>query len=156
MRRVLAFGLVAVQILLLAVLFLLPHGAPWSRFAVIVVVSLALDALGLILMLAGALELGPAFTASPIPREHAPLATHGVYGFIRNPIYSGLLALGLGLTLFGASIWHIVVWTALAVLLAAKARWEERMLTAAHPDYRDYATRVGRFVPGVGRLRPPR
>jgi steroid 5-alpha reductase family enzyme len=25
---------------------------------------------------------------------------------------------------------------------------------AEHPDYRGYAARVGRFVPGVGRLHP--
>ena len=61
---------------------------------------------------------------------------------------------GLGLALFGASIWHILAWVALVLLLAIKARWEERMLIAAHPDYPSYGARVGRFIPGLGRLRP--
>ena len=155
MKRALAFVLVTVQILLLAVLVLLPSGSLWPRGAILVLAAVVLDAVGLMLMLAGTLALGPAFTASPIPREHTPLATRGVYGYIRNPIYTGFLALGLGLTLNGASIWHILSWIALVALLAAKARWEERMLTAAHSDYLDYASRVGRFVPGVGRLRRP-
>lgn len=153
MKRALAFGLVTVQLVLLAVLFLIPHGTLWPHGAILVLTSLVLDAGGLMLMLAGTLALGPAFTASPIPREHAPLATHGVYSFIRNPVYSGFLALGLGLTLYGATLLHVIVWFALVALLSAKARWEERMLTAAHSDYRDYAARVGRFIPGIGRLR---
>ncbi|TFD05006.1 hypothetical protein E3T28_01420 [Cryobacterium sinapicolor] len=54
----------------------------------------------------------------------------------------------------GGSVWHLVAWLALLLLLAGKARWEERMLVAEHPDYAPYGTRVGRFLPGVGRLKP--
>ena len=35
---------------------------------------------------------------------------------------------------------------------AYKARWEEHRLTARYPGYAEYATRVGRFLPGVGRI----
>jgi len=155
MKRALAFGLVTLQILLLAALLLIPHGSLWPHGALLVLASLVLDAVGLALMLAGTLALGSAFTASPIPRENTELATRGVYSYIRNPIYTGFLVFGLGLTLYGASVGHILLWLALVVLLSGKARWEERMLTAAHPTYRDYASRVGRFIPGVGRLRRP-
>jgi protein-S-isoprenylcysteine O-methyltransferase Ste14 len=113
-----------------------------------------LGVVGAILAVFGVTGLGPALTASPIPREHAPLVTRGVYGLVRNPIYSGLMTGGIGLALFGASAWHIAVWVSLVLLLSAKTRWEERMLVAEHPDYRGYAARVGRFVPGVGRLHP--
>jgi len=42
------------------------------------------------------------------------------------------------------------------VALAAQTRLEEKHLAGLHgPSYRAYAARVGRFVPGVGRLRPP-
>ena len=92
-------------------------------------------------------------TASPIPREDAPLATNGVYAVVRNPIYTGLMSGGLGLVLIGSSLLHVVVWVALVGLLAGKTRWEEQMLVAEHPAYSDYAARVGRFLPGVGRIR---
>ena len=49
--------------------------------------------------------------------------------------------------------WHLALWIALVSLLAGKARWEERMLLDEHPDYAEYAARVGRFLPGIGRLR---
>jgi len=73
--------------------------------------------------------------------------TRGIYGFARHPIYTGLIVGGFGLTVFGASVWHIVVWVVLVVLLSAKSVWEERMLVAEHPDYPAYVARVGRFFP---------
>jgi protein-S-isoprenylcysteine O-methyltransferase Ste14 len=111
--------------------------------------------LGAALAVLGAVGLGPALTASPIPRHGASLVTHGVYGVVRNPIYTGLLVGGLGLVAFGASLWHILTWVALLALLAGKARWEERMLRAQHPEFDEYAARVGRFLPGIGRLHRP-
>lgn len=155
MKRALALGLVSAQLLLLAALVLLPHGSLWPVGAAVVAAAIVFGVIGAILAVLGVARLGPAMTASPIPREHAPLATRGVYGVVRNPIYTGLMMVGFGLALFGASVWHIGAWVALVLLLSAKARWEERMLMAEHPDYAGYGARVGRFVPGVGRLRPP-
>jgi protein-S-isoprenylcysteine O-methyltransferase Ste14 len=150
-----ARGLVAAQLLLLAALVLIPHDSLWPVGAVPVAVGIVLMALGVVLAVLGAVGLGPALTASPIPRPDAQLVTHGVYGVVRNPIYTGLLVGGLGLVVFGASLWHILTWVALLALLAGKARWEERMLRAKHPEFDGYAARVGRFLPGVGRLRRP-
>ena len=154
MKRALAFGLVAAQIALLATLLLVPRGSLWPEYLLVFIVAILLVVAGAMLAVLGMVSLGPALTASPIPREHAPLATHGVYGYMRNPIYTGLIAVGLGLALLGASVWHLLAWVALVLLLAIKARWEERMLIAEHSDYAGYGARVGRFLPGVGRLRP--
>ncbi|MBC7442806.1 MAG: isoprenylcysteine carboxylmethyltransferase family protein [Ramlibacter sp.] len=156
MKRALAIGLVSAQFLLLAALAFLPHGTLWPVTVLLAVVAIVLCVGGAVLAVLGVAGLGPALTASPIPREHAPLVTTGVYGLVRSPIYAGLITGGLGLALFGASAWHLVAWVALVLLLAGKARWEERMLLAEHPDYVAYGARVGRFLPGVGRLRSPR
>ncbi|MHB1173161.1 MAG: methyltransferase family protein [Lacisediminihabitans sp.] len=153
MKRAVALGLVCLQFVLLAALVLVPPGTLWRVGAVLLTLAIVLGAIGVSLAALGLAGLGSALTASPIPREHATLVTGGVYGFVRHPVYTGLLLGGLGLVLFGASVWHIIAWFALVVLLVAKTRWEERMLTASHPDYRRYAARVGRFLPGVGRLR---
>jgi len=155
MKRALAFGLVSAQFVLLAALAVLPHGALWTVNAAVLAAVIVLGVGGALLAVLGVAGLGPALTASPIPREHAPLVTTGVFGLMRSPIYTGLMTGGLGLALFGASLWHGVVWLALVLLLAGKARWEERMLLAEHPDYAGYGARVGRFLPGIGRLRPP-
>lgn len=153
MKRSLAAGLVAVQLLLIAALVLIPHGELWPLSPAVLTVGILLGIAGLVIAILGVLGLGPALTASPIPRDLAPLVTGGLYGWVRHPIYTGLLLGGIGLVLLGGSLWHIVLWLALFVLLALKSRWEERMLLDEHPDYRNYAADVGRFVPGVGKLR---
>lgn len=152
--RVGAAVLVALQLLLLAALVIEPYGGWWPRNALVLAVAAALVVAGLAIAVWGIIGLGPALTASPIPKENAQLVTHGLYGLVRNPIYSGLMILGAGLVVFGASWWHLATWIALIVLLAVKARWEERMLAAEHPEFAVYAQRVGRFIPGLGRWRP--
>ncbi|TFC91169.1 MULTISPECIES: isoprenylcysteine carboxylmethyltransferase family protein [Cryobacterium] len=154
MKRALAIALVSVQFLLLLALAFLPHGTLWSVNLGVVVAAILLASAGAVIAVLGVLGLGPALTASPIPREHAPLVTGGIYGLVRSPIYTGLMAGGLGLALIGSSVWHVTAWLALVLLLAGKARWEERMLVAEHPDYVAYGARVGRFLPRVGRLKP--
>ena len=154
MKRALAFGLVFAQLVLLAALIFVPHASLWPVNAGVLAVAIALGLVGAAIAVLGVVGLGSALTASPIPREHAPLVTSGVYGLVRSPIYTGLMTGGLGLLLFGASVWHIVAWVALILLLSAKTRWEERMLMAEHPDYAEYGARVGRFLPGLGRMHP--
>ena len=145
MKRSLAAGLVAVQLLLIAALVLIPHGELWPLSPAVLTVGILLGITGLVIAILGVLGLGPALTASPIPRDRAPLVTGGLYGWVRHPIYTGLL--------LGASVWHLVLGLGLFMLLALKSRWEERMLLDEHPDYQNYAADVGRFVPGVGKLR---
>ena len=152
MKRALAFGLVFAQLVLLAALIFVPHASLWPVNAGVLAVAIALGLVGAAIAVLGVVGLGSALTASPIPREHAPLVTSGVYGLVRSPIYTGLMTGGLGLLLFGASVWHIGAWVALILLLSAKTRWEERMLMAEHPDYAEYGARVGRFLPGLGRM----
>ena len=153
MKRALAFGLVCVQFLLLAALVFVPRGSLWPVSGLVITVTIVLVLVGACLAIFGVTGLGTALTASPVPREHAALVTTGAYAMVRHPIYTGLVVGGLGLALLGASPWHAASWVALVVLLSTKTRWEERMLLVEHPDYRDYAAHVGRFVPGIGRVR---
>lgn len=87
--------------------------------------------------------------------ERTQLVTSGPFALVRNPIFAAMLPTALGLTLLVPS------WVAIAGLLGLVAALElqvrvveEPYLLGAHgPTYADYAARVGRFVPGVGRLR---
>ena len=151
MRRRLAAALVTLQLLLLLALVIEPRGELWPVGIPIIVAASILGLVGLSVAVWGLVGLGPALTASPIPRERAALVTHGIFAVVRNPIYTGILIGGLGFALVGASWWHGATWCALLVLFVLKARWEERMLASRHPEFADYAQSVGRFLPGVGR-----
>lgn len=149
----LAWGLVGAQFVLLIALAVAPRGDLWVRTVVVVGIALALVGAGVVVGVAAGITLGRALTPSPIPREGSQLVTAGVYRLVRHPLYSGLVLLGAGLFIIGASWWHAALFVALFVLLSIKARLEERMLTARFPEYADYASRTGRIVPGVGRVR---
>lgn len=148
-----AWSLVAAQFVLLILLGFLPWGSLWARGIDTLVVGLSLVALGGIIAVVAGTGLGRALTPTPVPRDSAELTTTGIYGLVRHPIYSGLLVLGLGLVVIGASWLHVLAWVALLVLLAAKARVEEWMLLERYEGYAQYAARVGRLVPGIGRIR---
>jgi protein-S-isoprenylcysteine O-methyltransferase Ste14 len=145
--------LVAVQFLLLIGLVVVPTGTFWPYPEWLAILALILMLGGVMVVLFALIGLGKSATATPVPKEGAPLRTTGLYALVRHPIYSGLLVAGFGLAVRGDSIWHILIFAALVVLLGLKSRWEERMLVSVHPEYARYAATVGRFVPGIGKLK---
>ena len=150
--RRLGWLLVAVQFVLLAALT-----APWSSLRhlprAIVVVGWVLRGGGAVLAAVGAVHLGGALTAQPVPKPGAGVVARGVYRHTRHPIYTGLLLYGAGSVLVTGHPVVLVAAVGLLALLMAKARWEESMLIRSTPNYRDYAQRTGRFIPGFGPLR---
>ena len=98
------------------------------------------------------LEVVLLLTLLVLPRG-AVAAERGAARGRTQPHLYRLMTGGVALVLLGASVAHVLAWVALVVLLVLKTRWEERMLLVVHPGYRAYGLRVGRFLPGVGRLR---
>lgn len=147
-----AWTLVGIQFALIIALVTFPPGNLYPQGPFVVIASALLVFAGLGVAAAAGVRLGSALTPSPIPREKSSLQTGGIYRVVRHPIYSGLLLMGAGLALFGASVLHIASYLALIVLLALKARAEERLLLETFEDYARYASNVGRFFPGVGRM----
>jgi protein-S-isoprenylcysteine O-methyltransferase Ste14 len=74
----------------------------------------------------------------------------GVYGVVRHPMYSGLVAVLLGVPLWLRSPLGLGVALVPIGLLALRLVLEERVLVRALPAYAAYAARVrSRLVPGV-------
>ena len=86
--------------------------------------------------------------------ERTQLVTAGPFGLVRNPIYSAMLPTALGLALLVPSPVALAALAGLAIALELQVRVvEEPHLLQEHGDeYAAYAARVGRFVPGIGRL----
>jgi len=144
--------LVSIQFLLLVVII----GVPLPRFGEsfpdwVVGVGSVMVWVGLVILALSIFKLGGSLTASPIPKNDSELKTDGLYRWMRHPIYSGLIATGLGLAIESESLLNLLVAVALIVLLNYKAKWEESFLLERYPEYRTYMSKTGRFVPRLNR-----
>lgn len=84
------------------------------------------------------------------------LVVRGLFRFVRNPIYSGAGLASIALFVGSPSPWTLGGALLALVLMSVQARLEEEHLLEIHGDvFRAYASRVGRFVPGLGRLPGP-
>jgi protein-S-isoprenylcysteine O-methyltransferase Ste14 len=112
-------------------------------------VGAMLTVLGFLLTLTGLFSLGASLTPFPRPLERGVLRRHGVYAFMRHPVYTGLIFASLGWTLCWASIAGLASAALTLVFFDRKAAREERWLRQHYPDYDDYALRVKKFLPGI-------
>lgn len=89
------------------------------------------------------------FNIRPTPHPQGVLVEHGVYRWIRHPMYSAVMLLALAATLAHTSALTVGSLVALALVLNGKATLEERAMAGRHAGYAGYAARTKRFVPGL-------
>jgi protein-S-isoprenylcysteine O-methyltransferase Ste14 len=82
-----------------------------------------------------------------------PLIDSGPFGFVRNPLYLGNIALWVGFALCAQLVWLAPIIALLLFLeYHAIVRWEEQLLIARLGEpYRAYQQRVPRWLPRVVR-----
>jgi protein-S-isoprenylcysteine O-methyltransferase Ste14 len=114
--------------------------------------GIALFATGLAATLYAQVAMGESWRIGVDEAERTALVTRGPFELVRNPIFSAMLPSSLGLTLLVPNAVALVGLGALLLALEIQVRLvEEPYLLKVHGDsYRDYASRVGRFVPGLG------
>lgn len=98
---------------------------------------------------AGVRALGRNLTPYPKPLDDSVLVQHGVYAWVRHPLYSSVMFVSVGWALLWASWVGLATAGALILLLCAKASREEQWLRERFSKYREYERRVRRFVPGL-------
>lgn len=105
---------------------------------------------GIAVFLLAASALGPNnLTAMPVPREGNTLAKRGIYNVVRHPMYLSVLLCGAALAFGAPAWWRWAAWGATVVVLVLKIKYEERALTAKHPQYPERMHGVARLLPGV-------
>jgi protein-S-isoprenylcysteine O-methyltransferase Ste14 len=102
---------------------------------------------GSAILISGGASLGRGLTISPLPNDHARLRTDGLYGVVRHPIYSGVIALSLARTLQSRDRRQVALTAALILLLATKSYCEKNELRRRFAEYPSYAAVTPRFVP---------
>lgn len=92
--------------------------------------------------------LGRNLTDTVVTRRNAKFVDYGPYRFVRNPMYTGVLMVGLSLGL-ALGTWMVPAAAGLMfTLFALRTKTEEKYLIEKFGNqYRDYMARVGRFLP---------
>lgn len=149
-----AWLFVGVQFALLVVILLLPPGDAWLVPARLELVARVLQWVGAAVLVVGLVNLGRSLTPLPSPVPHGELRTGGLFRLVRHPIYSGIMALTVGVAIRSGSPWVAAATAALIGWFMLKARWEEDRLLVRYPGYAAYAGATPRFVPFWPTRRP--
>lgn len=123
--------------------------------------SSAWHALGLVLFLVGLAgtlvaqgTMGASWRVGVDEDERTELVTAGPFAYVRNPIFSAMIPSFLGIALLVPNVAALAGIAALVAAVEIQVRLvEEPYLLRTHgARYAGYASQVGRFVPGVGKL----
>jgi protein-S-isoprenylcysteine O-methyltransferase Ste14 len=138
-------------------------GAPASAVALldrredatppVIAVGTALMVIGIVMTTIAQANMGRSWRVGVDATETTQLVTGGLFRFVRNPIYSAIVITIVGLVILVPSRLSLVTLVALVGSLQVQVRVVEEPYLLSHhgAEYRDYARRVGRFVPGIGR-----
>ena len=120
----------------------------WMRQAGVVVAGA-----GIVLTFLAQVDMGTEWRIGIDTNETTGLVTDGAFGVVRNPIFAAIIVAAIGLALMVPNPISIAGVLSLIVATELQVRFvEEPHLRRLHGDYyRTYASRVGRFVPGIGR-----
>jgi len=151
-------GLVCAALLLLAqaVVIAMDPARVERVFRCPPVLAAAVLGLGLVVMVAAQLQLGASWRIGIEPGARTGLVTRGLYRWSRNPIFVGLFLVLAGTTLAAPTWLSLIVFvgTSLGVRLQVAAEEAHLRSTYGHA-FAEYAARVGRFLPGLGKSSPP-
>jgi protein-S-isoprenylcysteine O-methyltransferase Ste14 len=117
-------------------------------------IGIALFAVGLTTIVFSQQWMGRSWRIGVDEQERTELVSTGPFAVVRNPIYAGMIAAVLGLGLLVPNVLSVASVALLLTALEVQTRLvEEPYLLRVHGEsYGNWASRTGRFLPGVGRL----
>ncbi len=87
-------------------------------------------------------NLGKSYSIMPEARR---LVTGGPYAVARHPLYAAEIITIIGSAIQFQQPWAALLAVGVVVLLVARSRFEEQVLSEAYPEYAQYRMRVKRF-----------
>jgi protein-S-isoprenylcysteine O-methyltransferase Ste14 len=89
------------------------------------------------------------FSVFPEPKQKGKLITHGIYNYIRHPMYAGILILTGSLIIQFWSPLRFCSFLCLGLVFILKIRKEEALLSSRFPEFEEYKRRTNRLIPFV-------
>jgi protein-S-isoprenylcysteine O-methyltransferase Ste14 len=114
------------------------------------IVGLALIVIGFTILLVAQVTLRRYYSSTLVIREDHQLITHGIYRFVRHPIYLGNIMFFIGVPVYVSSLYGLLIMSALIPIFLNRIRIEERMLTEEFGDaYRTYKEATSKLIPFI-------
>jgi protein-S-isoprenylcysteine O-methyltransferase Ste14 len=107
---------------------LIRHPENISTLSVSNIVGIVLVLIGFAILLVAQITLGRYHASVLVIWENHQLIRHGIYRYIRHPLYLGVLIACIGLAVYGSSLPGILTMSALIPIFLFRIRIEERML----------------------------
>ena len=122
-----------------------------GMFPVHSIIGMALVIIGLTIMLVGQVTLWRNYSGTVVIREDHQLITHGIYNFIRNPIYLGaIIVVVIGLPVYAASLSGFLTALLLIPIVLNRIRLEEELLTEEFTDaFQRYKENTKKLIPYI-------
>ncbi|TFC77100.1 isoprenylcysteine carboxylmethyltransferase family protein [Cryobacterium cheniae] len=137
--------------LILAVVGIVPPASgiwAWVRWA-----GLVVSVVGFLGVLAAQSGMGASWRIGVNRSERTDLVTDGLFGYVRNPMFTAMSTALAGLSALAPTPLTItaVLCLVTAVQLQVRAVEEPYLLATHGQAYAAYTARVGRFIPNIGR-----
>ena len=111
-------------------------------------VGVFLFVIGFATELVGQITIGRSYSSTLVIREDHKLVTHGIYHYIRHPIYLGVILAAIGIPMYSSSLAGILIMSALIPIFLIRIKFEERMLTDEFGDvYLTYKKSTRKLIP---------
>lgn len=120
----------------------------WAPTLLVGLVADAVTLSGLLITLWARFTLGGNWSSDVAFKENHELIERGPYHFVRHPIYSGILLMGLGTVILAGRAGGFVGLAIIFVGVWFKALQEEKLMTKHFPQaYPEYKARVKALIP---------
>nr|WP_315147284.1 methyltransferase [uncultured Flavobacterium sp.] len=93
------------------------------------------------------MKLNKNLSPFPTPKNNVTLLENGLYKYARHPIYTGIILLVIGFSVYQNSWYKLLISLLLIILFYLKSTYEEERLEQKFPDYKNYKTKTRRFFP---------
>lgn len=123
-----------------------PIGGAWT--------GVVLALVGFFAILVSQSGMGASWRVGVQRGEETELVTGGLFALVRNPVFSAMVVAVAGLVLAVPTPISLagLAFLIIAVELQVRVAEEPHLLATHGAGYASYASRVGRFIPGVGTL----
>jgi protein-S-isoprenylcysteine O-methyltransferase Ste14 len=89
------------------------------------------------------------FNIRPDIKEQCELVTHGIYAYVRHPMYLSVLVGMLGIAIIYFTYYEFALYLLLAVTLLGKMFYEEHLWQCHTEEYAKYMKRTKRLLPFI-------